>query len=55
VENQKPVYWVEKSDETLGTSDAIEADRIKEEWERRGYPDVTIQKVDPDTAQEVTK
>jgi ectoine hydroxylase-related dioxygenase (phytanoyl-CoA dioxygenase family) len=54
VENQKPVYWVEKSDETLGTSDSLEADQIKAEWERRGYT-VTKATVDPDTAQEVTK
>jgi hypothetical protein len=54
VENQKPVYWVEKSDETIGTSDALDADQIKAEWERRGYT-VTTTTVDPDTAQEVTK
>jgi hypothetical protein len=54
VENQKPVYWVEKSDETLGTSDSLEADKIQAEWERRGYT-VTTTTVDPDTAQEVTK
>jgi hypothetical protein len=55
VENQKPIYWVEKSDETLGTSDSLEADQIKAEWERRGFPDVTITEVDPATGQEVTK
>jgi hypothetical protein len=54
VENQKPVYYVEKADETFETSDSLEADKIKAEWERRGYT-VTTTTVDPDTAQEVTK
>jgi hypothetical protein len=54
VENQKPVYYVEKADETFETSDSLEADQIKAEWERRGYT-VNTATVDPDTAQEVTK
>jgi hypothetical protein len=54
VENQKPVYYVEKADETFQTSDSLEADQIKAEWERRGYKVIKTE-VDPDTAQEVTK
>jgi hypothetical protein len=54
VENQKPVYYVEKADETFETSDSLEADQIKAEWERRGYKVIKTE-VDPDTAQEVTK
>jgi hypothetical protein len=54
VENQKPVYYVEKADETFETSDSLEADKIKAEWERRGYRVIKTE-VDPDTAQEVTK
>jgi hypothetical protein len=54
VENQKPVYYVEKADETFETSDSLEADQIQAEWERRGYKVIKTE-VDPDTAQEVTK
>jgi hypothetical protein len=55
VENQKPVYYVEKADETFQTSDRIEAEAMQAEWKRRNYPEVTITEIDPATAQEVTK
>lgn len=37
------LYYVEKPDETLQTSDRFEAARIAAEWIRRGYPvDVAV-------------
>jgi hypothetical protein len=54
VENQRPVYYVEKADETVQTSDRFELAKIKAEWDRNGWEYVEIT-VDPDTAQEVTK
>ena len=35
--NTDRIYYVEKVDETLQTSDRLEAVQIAAEWQRRGY------------------
>jgi hypothetical protein len=48
------LYYVEKHDETLQTSDRFEAKRIAVEWMRRGYEvDVAVIAVGEETVEEV--
>ena len=48
------IYYVEKRDETLQTSDRFEAKRIAAEWTRRGYEvDVAVIAVDDQTVEQV--
>lgn len=50
--NQR-LYYVEKCDETLQTSDRFEAKRIAAEWIRRGYEvDVAVIEVGDDSVKE---
>ena len=47
------LYYVEKADETLQTSDKHEAAKIAAEWIRRGYAvDVAVIEVTGETVQE---
>lgn len=48
------IYYVEKHDETLQTSDKMEAASIAAEWVRRGYQvDVAVIEVGGETVQQV--
>lgn len=47
------LYYVEKHDETLQTSDRFEAKRVAAEWVRRGYEvDVAVIEVTDDAVTE---
>lgn len=52
--SKRRLYYVEKVDETLQTSDRFEAVRVAAEWIRRGYEvDTAVIEVTDETVQQV--
>jgi hypothetical protein len=54
MERVERLYYVEKPDETLQTSNRFEAKRIAVEWMRRGYEvDIAVIEVTRESVQQV--